>query len=66
MSGIYLLNNLVNWLPNFSFQYNIYIENINATASVTVVDIIGEEKIEACQKITDEIGVTLRVRPFEE
>ena len=44
----------------------MYIENINATASVTVVDIIGEEKIEACQKITDEIGVTLRVRPFEE
>ena len=33
---------------------------------LTVVDIIGEEKIEACQKITDEIGVTLRVRPFEE
>ena len=29
-------------------------------------DIIEEEKIEACQKITDEIGVTLRVRPFEE
>ena len=33
---------------------------------LTVVDIIGEEKIEACRKITDEIGVTLRVRPFEE
>lgn len=33
---------------------------------LTVVDIIGEEKIEKCQKICDEIGVRLRVRPFEE
>lgn len=33
---------------------------------LTVVDIIGEEKIEKCQKICDELGVKLRVRPFEE
>lgn len=33
---------------------------------LTVVDIIGEKKISKCQKICDEIGVTLRVRPFEE
>ena len=33
---------------------------------LTVVDIIGEEKIKLCQKICDELGVTLRVRPFEE
>lgn len=33
---------------------------------LTVVDIIGPEKIAACKKITDDIGVTLRVRPFEE
>ena len=33
---------------------------------LTVVDIIGEKKISQCQKICDEIGVTLRVRPFEE
>jgi len=32
---------------------------------LTVVDIIGEEKIKKCQSICDEIGVTLRVRPFE-
>lgn len=32
---------------------------------LTVVDIIGTEKIEKCQKICDEIGVRLRVRPFE-
>jgi len=33
---------------------------------LTVVDIIGEEKIKKCQKICDDLGVTLRVRPFEE
>ena len=33
---------------------------------LTVVDIIGQEEIEKCQKIADEIGVALRVRPFEE
>lgn len=33
---------------------------------LTVVDIIGEEKIRMCQEIADEIGVELRVRPFEE
>lgn len=32
---------------------------------LTVVDIIGEEKIEKCQKICDDLGVKLRVRPFE-
>ena len=32
---------------------------------LTVVDIIGEEKIAACKKIADDIGVKLRVRPFE-
>lgn len=33
---------------------------------LSVVDIIGEEKIKKCQSICDELGVTLRVRPFEE
>ena len=33
---------------------------------LTVVDILGDEKIEKCQKICDDLGVTLRVRPFEE
>lgn len=33
---------------------------------LSVVDIIGQEKIEQCQKICDDIGVKLRVRPFEE
>lgn len=33
---------------------------------LSVVDVIGQEKIEKCQKICDDIGVKLRVRPFEE
>lgn len=33
---------------------------------MTVVDIIGEEKIQRCQAICDDLGVKLRVRPFEE
>lgn len=33
---------------------------------MTVVDIIGEEKIQRCQAICDELDVKLRVRPFEE
>ena len=33
---------------------------------LSVVDIIGEEKIKKCQAICDDLGVTLRVRPFEE
>lgn len=47
---------------DFAKECKAYVPNV----VLTVVDIIGEEKIEACQKITDEIGVTLRVRPFEE
>ena len=33
---------------------------------LTVVDIIGKEKITKCQKIADDLNVVLRVRPFEE
>ena len=47
---------------DFAKKCKAYVPNV----VLTVVDIIGEEKIEACRKITDEIGVTLRVRPFEE
>ena len=47
---------------DFAKKCKAYVPNV----VLTVVDIIGEENIEACQKITDEIGVTLRVRPFEE
>lgn len=37
-----------------------------ANVVFTVVDIIGSEKIQKCQQICDNLGVTLRVRPFEE
>ena len=37
-----------------------------AQVVLTVVDIIGGDKIEKCQRICDELGVTLRVRPYEE
>ena len=33
---------------------------------LTVVDIIGEEEIKKCQAICDDLGVSLRVRKFEE
>lgn len=33
---------------------------------LSVVDIIGEEEIHKCREITDKLGVTLRVREFEE
>lgn len=33
---------------------------------LTVVDIIGEEKIKKCQAICDDLGVSLRIRPYEE
>lgn len=32
---------------------------------MTVVDIIGEEEVAACQKICDDQGLFLRVRPYE-
>lgn len=40
----------------------MYVPNV----VLTVVDIIGEDKIKECQKICDDLGVTLRIRPFEE
>lgn len=39
-------------------------DNVNCVV-LTVVDIIGKEEIAKCQTICDELGVTLRVRPFE-
>lgn len=32
---------------------------------LTVVDIIGEEKVKKCQQICDDLQIHLRVRPFE-
>ena len=36
-----------------------------AEVTVSVVDCIGEEEIEACKKVCADRGLTLRVRPFE-
>lgn len=47
---------------DFALACQNYVPNV----VLTVVDIIGEEKIEKCQKICDSLGVKLRVRPFEE
>lgn len=47
---------------DFAKRCKDYVPNV----ILTVVDIIGEEKIEKCQRICDDLGVSLRVRPFEE
>ena len=47
---------------DFAKKAKQYVKNV----ILTVVDIIGEEKIIKCQYIADVLGVTLRVRPFEE
>ena len=47
---------------DFAKKAKQYVKNV----ILTVVDIIGEEKIKKCQKICDDLGVNLRVRPFEE
>lgn len=47
---------------DFAKRCKDYVPNV----ILTVVDIIGEEKIKKCQRICDDLGVTLRVRPFEE
>ena len=47
---------------DFAKKAKQYVKNV----ILTVVDIIGEEKIIKCQNIADELGVTLRVLPFED
>ena len=48
-------------MKNFAVSCKDYIPNV----VFTVVDCIGEEDIKASQKICDELGIKLRVRPFE-
>lgn len=50
------------YMLDFTLKAKQHVENV----VLTVVDIIGDEKIAKCQKIADDLGVTLRVRPFEE
>ena len=48
-------------MKRFAVSCKDYIPNV----VLTVVDCIGEEEINACQKVCDELGIPLRVRPFE-
>lgn len=50
------------YMLDFTLKAKQYVKNV----VLTVVDIIGDEKIAKCQKIADNLGVILRVRPFEE
>lgn len=50
------------YMLDFTLKAKQYVKNV----VLTVVDIIGEDKIVKCQKIADDLGVVLRVRPFEE
>lgn len=50
-------------LKEFAVNAHKYVPNV----VLTVVDkVMSPEKIEVCRGICDELGVTLRVRPFEE
>lgn len=46
---------------DFAFKCKTYVPQV----ILTVVDIIGEEKIKQCQTIANQLGLYLRVRPFE-
>ena len=45
----------------FAINCKSYVPNV----VMTVVDCIGQPEIDACQSVCDNIGVNLRVRPFE-
>lgn len=50
-------------LKEFAVLAKSYVPNV----AMTVVEkVMPEEKIAMCQKICDDLGVTLRVRPYEE
>lgn len=48
-------------MQKFAVSCKKYIPNV----VFTVVDCIGEDEINACQKVCDNLGITLRVRAFE-
>jgi len=50
-------------LKEFAHLAKKYVPNVIMTV---VEKVMPEEKIEKCKRISDELGVTLRVRPFEE
>ena len=48
-------------MKKFAVSCKSYIPNV----VFTVVDCIGEDDIKASQKVCDDLGIKLRVRPFE-
>lgn len=48
-------------MQKFAVSCKKYIPNV----VFTVVDCIGEDEIKACQKVCDNLGITLRIRAFE-
>ena len=46
---------------DFAKDCQKYVPNV----VMTVVDVIGEEEVDACRKVCDDHGLTLRVRPYE-
>ena len=50
-------------LKEFAVLAKRYVPNVVMTV---VEKVMPEEKIAICQRICDDLGVTLRVRPFEE
>ena len=46
---------------DFAKDCQRYVPNV----VMTVVDVIGEEEVEACRKVCEEHGLALRVRPYE-
>lgn len=50
------------YMVDFAKQCTLHIPRV----VFTVVDIIGEEKIAQCKKLCNQLGIELRIRPFEE
>ena len=50
-------------VKSFAVKCKAYVPNVVMTV---VEKVMPEDKIEVCRKICQELGVTLRVRPFEE
>lgn len=53
-------------LPSYNSMLNFAIiaSSIVPKVAFTVVDVIGQEEVEACQRRADDIGVPLRVRKY--
>ncbi|MCM1227530.1 MAG: TIGR04100 family radical SAM protein [Clostridium sp.] len=48
-------------MQKFAFECKKYVPNV----VLSVVDVIGEEQIEAARKVADKLGIKLRIREYE-